>query len=137
MFSVIRKRLVTPMVASVYFGALVGLTFVEVPESMEETGWVWSFVLFIPVGVLLVLLMGGRRWWAALGFGMLGAAWIEAAQTVWLPECAHIADLVAGCAGVASGIVLTIVVVETKKSMRSHVAHRIMSQSGNRELPQD
>ena len=131
------KRLVTSMVAAVYFGALVGLTFVPISASEARNGWIWSFVLFIPVGLLLILLMGSRRWWAALGFGMLGAAWIEAAQTVWVPECAHVADLLAGCAGVTIGVVVAIIVVEAKKSMRSHESHRMMSQSGNRELPQD
>jgi len=131
------KRLVTNMVAAVYFGALVGLTFVPVSASDARNGWIWSFVLFIPVGLLLVVLMGTRRWWAALGFGVLGAAWIEAAQTVWVPECAHVADLVAGCVGVTVGVVVAIVVVGAKRSMRSHEALRMMSQSGNRELPQD
>ena len=132
-----RSRLVTIVVAAVYFGALAMLTFVPVPESQARSGWMWSFALFIPVGLLLVLLMGKRRWWAALGFGVLGAAWIEAAQTVWLPHCANVADLVAGCAGVSVGVVAGAIVVGAKESMRSHDALRMMSQSGNRELPQD
>ena len=133
-----RKRLVIVVVAGVYFGVLAALTFVPVSASVSRSGWIWSFALFVPVGVLLVLLMGTRRWWAAWGFGVLGAAWIEAAQTVWVPDCASIADLVAGSIGVTVGVAATVVIlVGARKSMRSHDALRMMSQSGNREIPQD
>ena len=124
--------------AALYFGALIGLTFMA--GSTDSRGsWFWPFILFVPVGVLLVLIMGPRRWWAAVGFGVLGAAWIEAAQTIWMPEgYASIGDMFWASVGVVLGVTVAVVLAVThRKSMRSHESHRIVTQAGSREIPQD
>ena len=79
-----RRRFLTSVIAALYFGALVGLTFVPTTEQARAS-WLLPVTVFVPVGLLLVLLMGPRRWWAALAFSLLGAAWIEAAQSIWMP----------------------------------------------------
>lgn len=132
------RRYLTSGIAAVYFGTLVGLTFMTGTGS-PRSWWYWPFILFIPVGVLLLALMGPRRWWAALGFGVLGAAWIEAAQVIWMPDgYASVSDMLWASAGVVAGVVVALIIAaKHRKSMRSHESHRMMSQSGNREIPQD
>jgi len=131
-----RARSLTSVIAALYFGALVGLAFVP-GSAANRASALWPFLLFVPVGILLVLLLGTRRWWSALGFGVLGAAWLEAAQTIWMPVgYADAWDVVWASAGVAigvSGIVLGVRM--QRRSMRSHGAPSIVAQAGTREIP--
>ena len=132
------RRYILTGIAAVYFGALVGLTFV--PGSTADRGlWVWPFVAFIPVGILLVLLLGRRRWWAAIAFAVLGSAWIEAAQTVWMPVgYASVADIAWAGSGAVAGAVVAFALTSPKlRSMRVHESPRIVAQAGRREIPQD
>lgn len=131
-----RARFLTSVIAALYFGALVGLTFVPGSLANRESH-LWPFVLFMPVGVLLLLLLGPRRWWSAVGFGALGAAWVEAAQTIWMPVgYADAWDVVWASAGVAAGVLVAIVALQLwRKSMRSHGAPSIVAQASGREIP--
>jgi len=132
------KRYIITGVAAVYFGALVGLTFVP-GTAANRASWVWPFLAFVPVGLLLVLLLGRRRWWAAIAFAVLGSAWIEAAQSIWMPNgYAEVIDVVWASSGAVAGVVLAVILTAPKrKSMRAHEPHRIVSQAGSREIPQD
>jgi hypothetical protein len=104
------RRFLTRLIAALYFGTLIGLAFV--PASIGNLDfWVWTALEFVPVGALLVLLLGRRRWWAALGFSVLGAAWIEAAQSVWMPVgYAAAEDVLWATLGASAGILVTVVV---------------------------
>lgn len=132
------RRYLLTGVAAVYFGALVGLTFVPGSTADREL-WLWPFVAFVPVGILLVLILGRRRWWAAVAFSVLGSAWIEAAQTVWMPAgYAKVSDIVWASCGALAGIVVTFAMTSAKvRSMRVHEPHRIVAQASGREIPQD
>lgn len=132
------RRYLLSGIAALYFGALIGLTFMQGTQPVR-TYWVWSFVLFIPVGLLLTFMFGRRRWWVAVGFGVLGAAWIEAAQVIWMPEgYASVEDLGWASLGVVLGVGLALLAtLPHRKSMRSHESHSIVAQAGNREIPQD
>jgi len=132
------KRYILTGVAAVYFGALVGLTFVPGSASNRSL-WIWPVVAFIPVGLLLVLLLGRRRWWAALAFAMLGSAWIEAAQMIWMPDgYAKVVDVAWASSGALAGVILAVILTSPQlKSMRTHESHRIVGQGGRREIPQD
>ena len=130
-----RRRHSLVIVAALYFGLLVALTFMPGSEAARRS-WVLPILLFVPVGQLLALLMGRRRWWVALGFGFLGAAWIEAAQTLWMPSgYASVEDIALSSAGAALGVGLGVVALVARS--RSHGAPRIVSQAGRREIPQD
>ncbi len=133
-----RHRYLLSGVAAIYFGVIIGLTFTPGSVAARES-WILPTILFVPVGLLLTLLMGRRRWWVAVGFGVLGAAWVEAAQTIWMPDgYASMADLMCASVGAILGTVLGVVVLTIRhKSMRSHGAPRIVTQAGNREIPQD
>ena len=132
------RRYLLTGIAAVYFGALIGLTFVPGSAS-NRTLWIWPFVAFVPVGIILVLLLGRRRWWAAIGFAVLGSAWIEAAQTVWMPVgYAELADIIWASSGAVAGVVIAVLVTSPRlRSMRAHESHRIVPQAGRREIPQD
>ena len=134
----LRRRFIVTTIAALYFGALVGLAFVS-NSATNRDAWYWSFGAFVPVGVLLLLLMGRRRWWVAIGFGVLGAAWIEAAQTIWMPVgYASPMDVVWGSAGTIAGVAITwLVTLQTAKSMRSHESPRIIAQAGRTQITQD
>ena len=63
-------------------------------------------LFFLPVGVLLTLAFSPHRWLVAVAFGVLGAAWIEAAQAIWMPEgYGRVEDTFWGAIGVTAGVV--------------------------------
>jgi hypothetical protein len=89
----------------------------------------------VPVGALLTLLFGRRRWLIAVAFGVLGAAWIEAAQAIWMPEgYGRVEDTFWGALGVIAGVAAVLIV---QRLMRSHGSFRIVTEGGRREIPQD
>lgn len=131
-----RRRFLTSVIAALYFGALIGLTFVPTSEQARSS-WVVPVVVFLPVGLLLVLLMGPRRWWAALAFSVLGAAWIEAAQSIWMPEgYARAGDILLAAVGAAIGVALGVLLgLPALRALRSHDSPSIVTQAGSREIP--
>jgi glycopeptide antibiotics resistance protein len=155
------RRYLLSVLAALYFGALVGLAFVP-GSAANRSFWFWPFAAFVPVGILLLLLLGRRRWWAAMAFGVLGSAWIEAAQSVWMPVgYAETWDVVWSAAGGVAGVLFAYLLtpprrrpvtrtadsgpgysptspaISPSKSMHTHGSPRIVSQAGNREIPQD
>lgn len=133
-----RRRFILGAVAASYFAALVWLSFV--PGSAVNRGqWAWQVAVFLPVGTLLLLMLGRRRWWSAAAFGMLAAAWIEAAQSVWMPVgYASATDIVLGGAGAMAGVLVALALTTPRRAARpAHESHSIVTQGGNREIPQD
>jgi hypothetical protein len=111
---------------------LAGLGFVQWGESGEHS-WYWAVIAFLPAGLLLQLALGPRRWWAAIGFGVLGAAWIEAGQAIWMPlGYGRVEDAAWGSLGIVLGVILGALVL---RSMRSHESFRIVTEGGRREIP--
>jgi hypothetical protein len=104
----IRARLLLGAITTVAFLVIVWLAFVP-REANDLSSAASAFMQFALVSGLLVLMFGRRRWWVALGFAVLGASWIEAAQSVWMPPgYALITDTLAGTAGAATGALLTL-----------------------------
>ena len=100
------RRWVISLTAGIYFGVIATLCFVTVSDSSRDSH-VWPFAIFIPVGALLYLLFGRRRWWVALGFGVLGAAWMEAGQTVFMPAgYASVWDILTASIGSTLGVLI-------------------------------
>lgn len=70
-----------------------------------------NIVLFIPAGLLLVVLAGARFWWLGPLGGLLGSGAIEVAQLVLLPaRTASPRDIVANTSGAVIGTVLALLV---------------------------
>jgi glycopeptide antibiotics resistance protein len=131
-----RARFALMVIAAVYFGGMIGLAFVP-GSAANRASVVWPLVIFVPVGVLLVLLLGRRRWWSAVGFGALGAAWLEAAQSIWMPiGYADAWDVLWATSGVLIGVGGAVIgVTMVRKSMRAHESPRIVTQGGQKETP--
>lgn len=132
------RRFLLSVVAALYLGIIIGLTFVQGPSG-DRAFWAWKVAAFLPIGLLLLLLLGRRRWWEALAFSVLGSAWIEAAQLLWMPDgYANPNDVLLASSGAAVGILLgELLTIPRRRSMRAHEPHRVVAQSGVKEIPQD
>ena len=133
-----RRRVIISVVATAYFGLIIGTAFLPFPSS-RNSWWFWPFVTFLLVAFLLVFVLGSRRWWAALIFSGLGAAWVEAGQSVWMPAgYSSLYDLAWAGAGSILGVTMAVLIITSiRKSMRSHAPFRSVAQAGSREIPQD
>lgn len=131
-----RARFLLSVFAALYIGALVGLTFVPTTPEFQQS-WFIPFAAFFLLGVILLLLMGPRRWWAAIGFGVLGSAWIEAAQTIWMPVgYASLDHVLWASIGVVLGVVAALLLIlSAHRAAPSHVPPSIVTQAGRREIP--
>ncbi len=131
-----RWRFLLSVFAALYIGVLVGLTFVRTSEQVQQSGLL-PLAAFFVLGVTLLLLMGPRRWWVAVGFGVLGSAWIEAAQTVWMPPgYASLEHLLWASLGLILGVcTASLLIALARPASPSHEPHRIVAQGGSREIP--
>jgi VanZ like protein len=120
-----------------YLVVVVMLAFVRW-EHGAACPWYLNLLFFLPIGMLFTLLLGRRRWIVAVAFGMLGAAWIEAAQAIWMPEgYGRVEDTFWGAVGVVTGSIAVLLTLALLRFMRSHGSLRIMTEAGRREIPQD
>jgi len=114
-----RARSVLSAVVTLYLTALICLAFVPRGDTVipSEASAAFQFAL---ASILLVSLLGRGRWWVALGFAVLGASWIEAAQSVWMPPgYALMTDAIAGTIGATVG---TLVAVAALRISRNPIA---------------
>ncbi|CAN5157185.1 hypothetical protein BH11ACT2_BH11ACT2_12690 [soil metagenome] len=98
-----------------------GLRRVAPWASASGTEVVVGVILFVPVGLLLVLISGRRRWVAVLVIGALACFWLRLAEMVWLP----VQRLTAGSvmphlAGFALGVAIAVAAL----AMRGRTAAR-------------
>lgn len=130
-----RSRSVVAVCAALYFAVLVSLAFVIAPGSNGRF-WVWTTIAFVPVGAFLVCMFGRHRWWAALAFSVVAAAWLEAAQTVWMPVgYADVADIALAGIGAAIGVASASAVASRVEHSRRSQSPRHTRQSGNIASP--
>jgi hypothetical protein len=128
-----RYKVVAALTTS-YLVVLVLLAFVPWKHG-AQCPWYVSVLCLVPVGALFTLLLGRRRWVFAAAFGVLGVAWIEAAQAIWMPEgYGRVEDTLWGSAGVLIGAIAVVLIA---RFMRSHNFFRIVTEGGHREIPQD
>lgn len=131
------RRYLLAGLAALYFAGLILVTFLA-EFSFVRAFWPWPFIAFMPVGAILLLMVGAHRWWVAVGFAVLGAAWIEAAQSVWMPEgYARMGDIVLGSAGAIIGVAAAAGILSRRNATRSPEPHGIVAHSGNRHISQD
>jgi len=91
-------------------GALKG-SAVRPIDAYNALEAVSNVLMFVPAGLLIVVLVGRARWWIApvAGLGLSAAA--EAAQYALLPErTATVADVIANTAGALIGAGLALAV---------------------------
>jgi glycopeptide antibiotics resistance protein len=71
-----------------------------------------NIALFVPVGLLVVLLAGAHRWWLGPLFGAAISSAIEVGQLVFLPErFATVNDVIANSLGAVLGTIAAIIVL--------------------------
>ena len=73
-----------------------------------------NVVLFLPVGLLGVVLLGSARWWLAVLAGFAASSLIELGQLVFLPDrFATPLDVLANTTGAALGALLALALLAT------------------------
>jgi hypothetical protein len=71
-----------------------------------------NVVFFLPLGLLVVLLVGARRWWVGALAGLVVSACIETGQAVFLPaRFASLDDVLSNTSGAAIGALVGVVVL--------------------------
>lgn len=71
-----------------------------------------NVALFLPVGLLVVILTGAKRWWLGVLAGLATSCAIELGQSVLLPaRFATLDDVVANTAGAAVGALVALVIL--------------------------
>jgi glycopeptide antibiotics resistance protein len=71
----------------------------------EHYGYLLNVLLFVPLGVLLVVVVRCSWWWAAC-IGTLVSAVVEVVQSLWLPRDGDLLDVVANGLGALLGAVV-------------------------------
>lgn len=69
-----------------------------------------NVTMFVPIGLLLTLLLGRRRWWLVLLIGALMTCGIEFAQRYIAGRVSDLRDLVSNSIGTVVGVVTAAVV---------------------------
>lgn len=73
-----------------------------------------NIVLFLPIGILFVLLLGWRRWWLAALLGIALTVSIEAAQLILPGRVTDPRDVVSNSVGAIIGVASVLVVTASK-----------------------
>jgi glycopeptide antibiotics resistance protein len=132
---VLRRHPILSVVTLAYLGALAWLTLTPSDASertfsllhrivrtlqsdartefltYDRVEFMANVVLFVPMGVFVVLLLGRRLWWAGIFAGVLASCWIELAQGIWLSDrVSDPRDLVSNGLGTLLGVLLALLV---------------------------
>ncbi len=83
-----------------------------------------NIAMFVPLGVFLVLLFGGKFWWAAIVIGMMLTVGIEFVQQYIPGRVTDVRDLVANSLGAVVGVLLALALT----AAREH-RHRVATKS--------
>jgi glycopeptide antibiotics resistance protein len=110
----------SPLDTPSQFGILWRLA--EFFEGHAATDWLTfarlefaaNVAMFVPVGLFLVLLLGRRQWWLAIGLGLALTAAIEFAQQFIANRVSDPRDLVANGIGAIVGTLLALALTAAK-----------------------
>ena len=72
-------------------------------------------LIFVPLGLLLVLIAGRRKWLFVVFLGVLTSCWIELAQDIWIPSrAADARDVFANSAGTMIGALIALAILAAR-----------------------
>ena len=132
-FGLVRRHPVLTALTVLYLGAVAWVTLGPQPVGLVKAGGIFQLLalfqrhtatawityptveftanvaMFVPIGVLFLLLVGRRRWWAAVAFGMLLSASIEIAQLFVPGRVTDVRDLVSNSIGAFLGVLVALV----------------------------
>jgi hypothetical protein len=78
-----------------------------------------NIVFFVPIGLIVVLLVGGRRWWLGVVIGGFSSITVELGQHLFLPSrFATVDDIVANTLGALFGSVIGVGALWLRRSSR-------------------
>jgi VanZ family protein len=84
-----------------------------------------NIALFVPVGAIVVLLAGARRWWLGVIVGGLASVAIEAAQLVFVTSrVASVKDVLANTTGSLIGALLAAALLAAAGAHRARAMRR-------------
>ncbi|MDY0892255.1 VanZ family protein [Frigoribacterium sp. CFBP9030] len=92
-----------------------------VPESFDYNAleFMANIAFFVPMGLIVVLLVGGRRWWLGGLVGMSGSVAVELGQHFFLPSrFATVDDVIANTAGAVVGSIVGVIALWMRRSSR-------------------
>jgi len=148
---VIRRHPILSVLTGVYLGGLAWVTLTPMPFDTKRDGLIaWSLhqlhqvemlrwvtfdgldsvakaLIFVPFGLLLVLLAGRRRWVFVVFLGLITSCWIELAQNIWIPSrSADARDVMANTGGALLGAIVAVAILgaTSKRRKRSRTAAR-------------
>lgn len=103
----------------------------------RQTAWIdyerlefgMNVLMFVPVGLFLLLLLGRRRWWAAVLLGVALTVGIETAQLFLPDRVSDLRDIVANSVGAFVGVMAALLVtwpaaVRRARAERMGLGHR-------------
>lgn len=111
----IRRHPKLSIATLVYLCALAAVTLSPAPvgkwASVVPLAFVANVVLFVPLGLFVILIVGRHRWVSVLLLGAVISCWIELAQGVWLPmRMSEPRDIIGNVTGTLVGIVVATLV---------------------------
>lgn len=84
-----------------------------------------NVLLFLPLGALVVWIIGRSYWWVGAAAGLLTSCGIELAQFLFLPgRYPTLADVVANSLGATLGALLTLLIMTRRRPVRNRVPAR-------------
>jgi glycopeptide antibiotics resistance protein len=106
-------------------------------QRHESTAWIdyatlefsANVAMFAPIGLFLLLLLGRRRWWAAILFGVLLTAGIEFVQQFLPGRVSDPRDVAANSVGAAVGVVVALVVTWPAAVRRARETRRMRART--------
>jgi len=130
-----RRRPVVTAFAVVYFVALCWIALG--PRADGLSSYLSGVILFLPLGPLVIALLGRRHWIAALMLGLIASVWIQLACIVWRADARVTSwDLSANLTGVVVGTLVAVVfaTLAERRSRSRVVSFTRFSQSSSSGL---
>jgi len=130
-----RRHPLLTVVGGVYFGVLCWMALG--PRSDGTATFAGGVLLFLPMGPILIGLVGRSRWFAVLMLGVLASVWVQLACIVWHSDAQlSLSELGSNVLGVAAGTALAVAV--SSAVSRRHRIHQVsftrLSQTGGSGL---
>jgi VanZ family protein len=94
------------------FSATQWLTF-------NDLEFVANIVLFVPLGLFFVLLVGKRQWWLALGLAVVLTVGIELVQQFIPSRVSDVRDILSNSLGAGIGVLITLSVAAARQRARA------------------
>lgn len=105
--------------------------FLDFFAQYEATDWITfdrvefvaNIVMFVPLGLFFVLLVGRARWWLAAALCVFVSVAIELSQGAFLPtRVSDFEDIVANSSGGVAGVILGLVLMTISMARRARRA---------------